>query len=354
MPNIHKSLQRRFEAVGDLVRIEFHEQWGHNDSHFTRHNLVNNGVLDMPRYWYSPSQRRHVGLWQFNQDHLPGPNHAVPDTTLLVLLDDVTGELATRTLRTLFEFNMPPIIFTVNLKLTRVGPPVPITSHLFYLDAAVTHIGKKKIVIECPLFDAQSGVRLMVAKGTFVFPSSISWMELLESSEEAREQELQEKASGKQTPILLPASAQPLSTSDLDGLSRVMDFLPDDTIVHRDGWADLATGRLLATLDFGPELSGPPIFIHGGVLGSVLDNASTLLASKVAGQNNLRILEAKTKEVNYHKSVPLEATDFTAEAEVQNRDATQITISAKLVKGSNIHTSLLTTFTLAKANNSKL
>ncbi|KAJ2572183.1 hypothetical protein GGH19_004771 [Coemansia sp. RSA 1807] len=108
---------------------------------------------------------------------------------------------------------------------------------------------------------------------------------------------------------------------------------------------DKHTNTLVVGLDFGPNISGPPIYVHGGILATVLYNASALLFAKTTKVED-GLINASVRDVNYYKGVPLECQNTVIEARVETQDEKHVVVFAKLVQGSHVFTTLKTTFTL--------
>ncbi|KAJ1988938.1 hypothetical protein GGI04_006061, partial [Coemansia thaxteri] len=299
--------------------------------------MIDHGAIDPPSYWCSLSGRTQVGLWRFNATRLPSLDAPVEETALFTLLDDATAELAAR-IALAHNTLDNPVGFTANLNITKTGASP--TARLFYYEASMTQSSSRKIVIECPLFDAETGVCLMVARGVFVFMEFDTLTKQLRNTTNS----LDDAVDTRPTPIALHDGCE-LDGADLYGLSQVMNFLPHGTVQHSGGLLSRTKRLVLVQLDFGHSLSGPPIYVHGGVLGTVLYNVSALLFSKIMDVP-ADAANAATRDINYHKGVPLEFKACTIEARIESSGASQTVVVAKLAQGKQVYTSLKTTFIL--------
>ncbi|KAJ2221742.1 hypothetical protein H4R99_008387 [Coemansia sp. RSA 1722] len=338
--NVHHAIQTRVGRFDDLLPIAFHSLWGHNPAQFVQNRMIGQRVIDPPDYYFSPSTSRMLGLWSFN---IAQP---VQDTALFTLLDDVTAELASR-LMAMKPKDRPRIGFTVNLNILKhtISP----SASLFYFESRPTLTTDRKVVIECPLFDAHTGSLLLVARATFVFV----FAPVPGKAEAAAGNSAQASADTIDPASLLPGldatDSGPLSNADLDQLSQVMSFLPHGTALHRAGLQSLANRRLVSVFDFSPDLSGPPIYVHGGLLGAVLYNASEMLLAKVFATDTASAV-ASTRDINYLKGFPLACKSVVVDAVVESIDTESgnAVVFAKLMLGPTTHTTLKTTFELPK------
>ncbi|KAJ1960828.1 hypothetical protein GGI12_003588 [Dipsacomyces acuminosporus] len=332
---LHSSIQSHISAFADLVPVKLHALWISNSSHFVRAHLVKSGVIDYPRYWYSPSQKHQVGIWNFCGKQIPS-DAAIPETTLLTLLDDATAELATRIV-SLESWSKDGVGFTVNLNITRTGSSS--AARMFYFDAYTTLATGTKIVVECPLFDAETGQQLLVARGTFVFMTAKAKMRRMENEVEV---------DCRVPPKLIDAAdTVSISSAELHSLGHLMDVVPYKLTTHKVGSFSTSKKRLAAVLDFGPDLSGPPMYVHGGVLGTSLYNASVLLFSKITGIA-ADAASAAFRDINYRKGIPLECEDVIIDAFVETADKDKTVIFARIMRGEQEHTTLKTVFVANK------
>ncbi|KAI8321314.1 hypothetical protein GQ54DRAFT_184669 [Martensiomyces pterosporus] len=331
---LHSTIQTRINAFTDLVPVELHALWDRNPGHFIEKHLVEGGVIDYPAYWYSPSQRHHIGFWNFSSSQIPR-SAAIPETTLFTLLDDVTAELATRIV-TQHTSLKNGIGFTVNLSITKTGAS-PL-GRLFFFDAYTTLVAGRKIVVECPLFDAETGAEVMIARGTFVF------MPLGTKMKQVAEEVKVDYAVP--SPLIHAPDSVDLADTELAGLNKSMSILLCDLTKHKSGSFSEATKRIAAVLDFGADLNGPPIYVHGGVLGTVLYNASVLLFSKISGVST-DTADAVFRDINYRKGVPMECEDVIIDASIESTEGGRTTILAKIMRGEEVFTTLRTVFTNA-------
>ncbi|KAJ2450803.1 hypothetical protein GGF42_004404 [Coemansia sp. RSA 2424] len=334
---IHDSIQCKLDAFGDLMPVSLHALWGQSTDSFIQNRMVRDGAIEPPSYWHSPSTQSHVGFWIFNLSKPPTHTSFVEETALFTLMDDVTAELATRLILIASKLDRPQG-FTVNLNIARTGPWP--SARRFYFEASAVSISERKITVECPLFDADTGAQLMVARAIFVFMSSSGHSKLVQAPSSPS------AASSLHVPLIDTPGACELSNADLYELSQVMSILPHGTIHHYKGFTSMSSSRLVVLLEFGPCLNGPPVFVHGGILGTVLDNASALLLGKVAGKAS-SATAAVTRDINYRRGVPMECKDCAIDACVESAGTNTVVIFAKLMRGEQVHTTLKTTFTLS-------
>ncbi|KAJ1990148.1 hypothetical protein GGI26_004752 [Coemansia sp. RSA 1358] len=335
--NIHKDIKRQIDTFNDLIPVGLHSMWGVRDSQFIQNRMLHAGVIDNPGYWYSPSAQHQIGLWKFNETTKLPADDAVQETTLLTLLDDVTAELATRLIAILND-QKTQLGFTVNLKITKTS--VSPTARLFYFDSYAVKLSIRKAVIECPLFDAESGKQLLFARATFVFILMGNVPKLLQSTEIAKASRIDIPS-----PLLVESDAKELDTTALRNLSQVMNILPYGLVNHKSGSFSTNKKHIVVVVDFNENLSGPPNHIHGGILATVMFNTSALLLSIITGIRNSADC-ATVRDVNYHKGMPSECKDVVVDAIIEKITADKAIIFTKLMRGKNVHTTLRTTFTV--------
>ncbi|KAJ1643436.1 hypothetical protein J3B02_003444 [Coemansia erecta] len=343
--NLHHVIQKRLHRFDDLLPIDFHSLWGSNPSQFVENRMVSQRIIDSPDYYFSPSTQKLLGFWNFNIDN------AVEDTALFTLLDDVTAELASRLIM-MKPRDEPYIGFTVNLNILKCNTEP--SASLFFFESRPTHISDRKVIIECPLFDAHTGTKLLVAQAIFVFVPVSNRAK--ENADNRTESPSNNKLSSESfLPSLDAADSRPLSQSDLDRLSQVMNFLPRGTALHRAGLQSLSKQRLAAVFDFSQDLSGPPIYVHGGLLGTILYNASAMLIANVLGIDSTAA-DASIRDITYKKGFPLACKNVVVDAVVESIDAEsgKIVVFAKLTHESSQYTTLRTTFKLPFKMPSKL
>ncbi|KAJ2393183.1 hypothetical protein GGI23_005076 [Coemansia sp. RSA 2559] len=335
---IHNNIQQQIDRFTDLIPVELHALWDKSDAQFVRSRMVGSNVMANPTYWYSPSSRHQLGFWTFNEsDRLPH-GEVVQETTLLSLLDDVTAELATR-LTAILNGNKLQIGFTVNLNTKRTG--FSSSARLFYFDARSIELTGRKAIIECPLYDAESGKQLMIAHATFVFIPSNEIAAKLKSIG-SNEQ------NGTRDQLLLlfdKSETQTLDASDLHDLSQVMNILPHGLVSHKAGSFSADKQRVAVLVDFNDNLNGPPNHVHGGILATVMCNVSELLYFMATGISKHLSL-ASVRDIDYRKGVPTESKDVTVDAIVKDMSATKVIIVAKLTHGPKTYAILTTTFTI--------
>ncbi|KAJ1731203.1 hypothetical protein LPJ61_002651 [Coemansia biformis] len=335
---LHGHIQRRLGRFTDLEEVEFHEFWGHSESHFME-DTINTGVLAMPTYWYSPQARCCAGLWQFTGKNL-APEDPIQETMLFTLADDVTGDLGFRAFHeTVKEAHVG---VTVKLDITRAGASP--RGRLFYFEATAVSIVGRKLVVECPLWDADTGEQLITVKATHVFVRVDDYGRLSSAKKK--------RASAPPAPTSTPAlTSVPVLTSlpqsDLRALNRVFNFFSPGRVEHTAGSIDEQAQRLELQLGFGSHLCGPPMYVHGGVLGTVLANASQLLLTKVAGLGPHAVV-ASAREVNYHRAIPEECKSATVEARIESADRSQVVVFSQILFSGRLSTILKTTFTLVQ------
>ncbi|KAJ2452409.1 hypothetical protein EV183_002924 [Coemansia sp. RSA 2336] len=320
MSKLHPLVQTRINAYDDLTPVEFHAMWGHSSAQFIEGRMVDQKVIDMPKYWYSPESRSYLGFWNFNI-------HGIEETTLFTLIDDVTGELAYRAFLAQ-GIKQEHIGFTVNLKIVKRNTS---NATRFFFEASALRVTSRKVVIECTLYDTVTGRLVLQAQAIFVFMP-------LAAIKSAKAEP--KSIEGHELP-----NAQVLSENALYALGQVMSFLPHDTIVHKAGWLSNDSRHLRAVVDFGDNLSGPPIYVHGGILGTVLFNASALLFTRFTGMD-AKSVDASERDINYHNGVPLECQNITIDATIDEASSSQVTVFAKLARQQKLFTTLKTTFTL--------
>ncbi|KAJ2647324.1 hypothetical protein IWW40_004799 [Coemansia sp. RSA 1250] len=308
------------QAGSRYVR-KFHAMWGHSSAQFLEGRMVDQKVIDTPKYWYSPESRSYLGFWNFNIQ-------GIEETTLLTLIDDVTGELAYRSFLAQGT-KQEHIGFTVNLKIVKKNNTR--ATRLFF-EATALQVTSRKVVIECMLYDTITGMLLLQAQAIFVFMPLVAI-----KSAKAEPKSIEDNYE--------LSSSQALSENALYALGQVMSFLPHNTIVHKAGWLSNDSKHLRAVVDFGDNLSGPPIYVHGGILGTVLFNASALLFTRFTGID-AKSVDASERDINYHNGVPLECQNITIDATINEASSSQVTVFAKLVRQQKLFTTLKTTFTL--------
>ncbi|KAJ2785238.1 hypothetical protein H4R18_000689 [Coemansia javaensis] len=329
---LHRSIQKRASLFSDLEPITLHELWGLSEVQFVD-SMVDDGVLDPPQYWSSPRSQATVGLWQFSGKGL-APGAAIQETTLFTLVDDVVGELVFRVYnKAAPEMHMA---FTVNLNVTRTGASP--SARLFYFEAAVTSIAERKVLAECRLWDAETGTQLLVARGTFAFIPLAKHLAMTKSHAASAAAPLPPQHVSISTLASLPAA-------DLSALDQLMNFLPPGRVTHTAGHMDASARRIILRMRFGERVVGPPTYVHGGVLGTVLANASQLLIAKTTGLG-ADLVDASVRDINYHRGLPADSTDTFIEAHVETANEDQIVALAKIMRGAHLHTSLRTTFAL--------
>ncbi|KAJ1733623.1 hypothetical protein LPJ72_002772 [Coemansia sp. Benny D160-2] len=335
---IHSDIQRRIDSYTDLIPVELHAFWAKADTQFVHGRLVSSNVIAYPTYWYSPSTRHQLGFWTFNGSEQLPQGEAVQETTLLSLLDDVTAELATRIITSLND-NQLHLGFTVNLNIKRTDCSP--SARTFYFDAYTTKLTTRKTVVECPLYDAESGKLLLTACATFVFfPLSAAADKVKNTSEES-DSVVYEPPS----PLLDEADALALDNSDLHSLSQVMNVLPHGLITHKAGSFSPSKRRIVVLADFDKDLDGPPNHVHGGLLATVLYNASELLFAKTTGIGRTSCAAA-VRDTNYLRGVPSESRNILIDAAVEDISDSGVVVSAKLMHGSKVCTTLRTTFAI--------
>ncbi|KAJ1797353.1 hypothetical protein LPJ59_003196 [Coemansia sp. RSA 2399] len=335
---IHSNIQRQIDGFTDLIPVDLHALWDKSDAQFVRSRMVGSNVMANPTYWYSPSSRHQIGFWTFNDsDRLPR-GEAVQETTLLSLLDDVTAELATRLIAILND-NKLHIGFTVNLNTARTG--VSSSARLFYFDARSIELTGRKAIVECPLYDAESGKQLMIARATFVFIPSNEIAAKIKSMGSKEQNDTRDPLS----PLFDTPDTQVLDESDLHDLSQVMNILPHGLVSHKTGSFSADKQRVAVLVDFNDNLNGPPNHVHGGILATVMCNVSELLFSKTTGISKHLSL-ASVRDIDYRKGVPTESKDVAVEAIVKDMSATKVIIVAKLTHGPKTYATLTTMFTI--------
>ncbi|KAJ1890122.1 hypothetical protein LPJ66_007661 [Kickxella alabastrina] len=294
-------------------------------THFVKGRIVDDRIIDPPDYYFSPSARQMIGFWAFNtSDKLPSTD-PVQETTLFTLLDDVTAGLALRLVFMSANANNF-IAFTMGLNVIRKGSSP--AARLFYFENQIIKISERIIIIECPLYNAETAKLLLVQVEMAGLPGyDVTDSQLLQID----------------TP-----DVQTLSSTDLCGLSKVMNFLSHGSIWHRAGFLSISQRRMVVMLDFGEKLTGLIVFIHGGVLATVLNNASTLLLTKVAGIDMAHV-NAVARDIPYLRGIYLNSKGVVIDAVVEEaNDKDELVIFAKLMKGADVHTTLRITFTLLK------
>ncbi|KAJ2245679.1 hypothetical protein GGH97_002754 [Coemansia sp. RSA 475] len=324
---LHPTLQTRFASLPDLVPIEFHALWGHSTAQFLEGRMLQPLILHPPQYTLSIPSRTLAGLWTFS----PKLSTFVQETTLLTMIDDVTGELAYHVYLATQTDNKH-IGFTVNLRVDKHAN-VDVAKE-FYFEARAVDVEGRKVCIECRVFDARVGCLLMTARAMFVF---MSFAQVSKKSKDTQ-------SVSHAVHVQIPGSCS-IGTAELRSLDRVMNFLPPDTVTHSRGFINTHAQTLVVGLDFGPNISGPPIYVHGGILATVLYNASALLFAKTTKVED-GLINASVRDVNYYKGVPLECQNTVIEARVETQDEKHVVVFAKLVQGSHVFTTLKTTFTL--------
>ncbi|KAJ2384793.1 hypothetical protein GGI05_004895 [Coemansia sp. RSA 2603] len=347
---IHHAIRQEIARHTDLVPVAFHALWAPpNPAQLVRSRLLAPSFLHLPQYYYSPSARHLLGHWLFSQQSPlpplpPSPLPCIEETTLFTLLDDATAELSTRLMSTVPR-KEPYVGFTVNLTIEK-SADTPAAAREFYFDARATLVKDRKVVIECPVYDAETAVKLLVAHATFVFvPLASVTHKPTDPSNSTRSNQHTASPARAVLPHIDAADAHPLTPAELASLSQPMNFMPKNTVPHRDASISLSAKRLLATLDFDKNLSGPPIYVHGGLLGTVLYNASALLFTKVTGIASTAV-DAVVRDINYHNGVDLESQDIVIDASVEQSDpnSNHVVIFAKLMRNDKVYTTLKTTF----------
>ncbi|KAJ2610389.1 hypothetical protein H4S08_003640 [Coemansia sp. RSA 1365] len=263
--------------------------------------------------------------------------------TLITLMDDVAGEL---TYRVFNSASKPTHVgFTVNLNIRRNGTSPE--ARIFFFSAAVVTVSGRKIVVECLLFDGMSGIQLMTASIVFVFvPTAGIFLpsDIPESSN---------VNAGSKLPALNNSATRYLSVEELGNLSQVMNFLPRGLIAHTSGWVGPQKGQFAVLLNFGKDMCGPPNHVHGGVLATVLNNASVFLFSSVTGATSHSAIVLE-RDISYRKGMPIESQNAFIDAAVESTSSDQIVIVSQLLRNTQLCTTLRTTFLLPKNRSSKL
>ncbi|PIA18395.1 hypothetical protein COEREDRAFT_6629 [Coemansia reversa NRRL 1564] len=256
---LHSDIQKHIDAFTDLVQVEFHGTWGRHRNTFPEAHMEHGNVMRTPLYCFSPSSRSYIGLWHFFDAHF-STGKAVQEMALITLIDDVAGELTYRVFNS--ASNPTHVGFTVNLNIRRNGTSPK--ARIFFFSAAVLTVSGRKIVVECLLFDAMSGIQLMNARAVFVFVPTTG------ISLPSDMPETNNVNAGSHLPAFNSPAARYFSVEELENLSQVMDFLPRGLIAHTSGWVDSQKERLAVLLSFGKDMCGPPNHVHGGVLATVL------------------------------------------------------------------------------------
>ncbi|KAJ1889684.1 hypothetical protein LPJ66_007901 [Kickxella alabastrina] len=162
---LHNNIQQQINKFDNLIPLGIHSLWEMGPTHFVKGRIVNDCIVDPLDYYFSPSARQMIGFWAFNtSDKLPS-TEPVQETTLFTLLDDVTADLALR-LVFMSANAMDFIAFTMSLNITRKGSSP--AARLFYFENQTIKISERIIVIECPLYDAETAKLLLVARATFL------------------------------------------------------------------------------------------------------------------------------------------------------------------------------------------
>ncbi|KAJ2326869.1 hypothetical protein IWW51_002053 [Coemansia sp. RSA 2702] len=338
---LHAAIQNRIDAFQDLTPVEFHGLWGHSNAQFLEGRMVGAGVIDVPSYWYSPSSRSCLGFWKFTGQSLD--NDAVQETTLFTLIDDVMGELAYRVFIGTTK-GKEHIGFTVNLNIKKAD--MAPNARRFFFEATAESVTERKVAIKCPLYDAMTGKLLLVARAVFVFTpiANIAKQTNVEDANSDRDH-----SPGSSDVVLSLPSARSLAADELYQLGQVMNFLPHGTINHTRGSISVDDKRLVVSLDFGKNISGPPIYVHGGILGTVLFNASALLFTKHTGIS-ATLVDAAERDINYHRGVPLECQNAAIEATVESSGNDKVVVFATLMRNKHVYTTLKTIFTLPQSS----
>ncbi|KAJ2710178.1 hypothetical protein H4R19_003876, partial [Coemansia spiralis] len=321
----------RISSMSDLESVELHADWGQNKAQFVQ-SVVRAGVLAQPTYWYSAAGRAWVGVWHFTGKDL-APSDPIQETTLFTLADDVTGETAFRVYNTTADELQMGV--TMNLDIAKDG--VSPTARLLYFESVVVAIADCKVVVECRIWDGETDIQLMTVRATY------SFFPLADYARRVK------KAHRGVPPPPLQASApvpSGLPEGDLRPLDRAMSFIPSGHFTHKTGAVDEQARSLALMLDFGSNISGPPGYVHGGIIGTVLANASQLLLAKSTGLG-AHIVNAPARKVSYLRGLPAEAKDAVIEARVDSADRSRIVILARLLRQGIEHTTLTTTYTLA-------
>ncbi|KAJ2769621.1 hypothetical protein IWQ57_003027 [Coemansia nantahalensis] len=328
---LHSRIQQRVGRIPTLEEVDFHEDWGHDKMQFVE-SMVSSGVLACPAYWQSPDSRVCVGLWHFTGKDL-APADPIQATTLLTLADDVTGELSLRMFNsTAKEIHMG---LTASLEIAQTAV-LPVARRL-YFEAAIVEVLERKVVVECPIWDGETGVHLVTVKSTYAFIPLTSFMQ-------------RSKKTRNTSPPPTPHTSAPLPhglpEDDLQSLDRAMSFLPLGRLEHKAGAVDEQAQSLVLVLDFGVRLSGPPLYVHGGIISTVLANASQLLFARSTGLG-ARVVASSTRRVRFLRGLPGESKDTVIEARVKSADRSQVVIEARLLRQGVAYTTLTTTYALA-------
>ncbi|KAJ1944790.1 hypothetical protein GGF37_002021 [Kickxella alabastrina] len=339
---LHSDIQREISEIDDLVPLKFQAQWEASSSDFINNRILDEHITDTPDIYFSPSTQQMLSFWQFNSSDKFPSTKPVQETTLLTLLDNTGAELVLH-MMSLTPRAKTHLGFTVNLNVARKG--FSPAARLFYFKLQVVYDANCKFVLKCPIYDAETAKLLLVARMIFVF---------VPMAKMPKQIEVAKASSSDNSQIRLPQidapDVQALDNNNLLALSQVMNCLPLGIADHKAGLLSMAQRRMAAIIDFGENIAGPKYYIHGGVLATVLCNASSFLLTKITGVSMMHVATT-IWNINYRKGIRVASKGVVVDAVVEEPNSKgEIIIVTKLVNGNDICTTLETTVTLPKLN----
>ncbi|KAJ1940706.1 hypothetical protein FBU59_003730 [Linderina macrospora] len=328
-PSLHPAIQKRIDAYTDLIPAPLHSMWGSNDAQVVN-RFHDEGFMHSHKQFFSPLQERLVGMWNFSRDTLPA-DMVVSDTTLFTLADDMAGEFSEWIAKHRSQ-NDASIRFTVNLKVTKTGASP--TGRSFFFEAKIESSSQNTLTVGAVVYDAENNTQIIDVRGVFV-TVPVAKTGIMNKS-------AVEQAITVPSPLLSALDAESLKPADISDLCSVMNFLPNGAVRTRAGSFSRSERSIATVLDFGPKLTGPVIYVHGGILGTVLYIASGKLVQLLTGKT----IDAVHWDITYKSPMPMESTGNVIRAHVESESASSIAVFAKIMRGDKVHTTLKSVFSL--------
>ncbi|ORX72241.1 hypothetical protein DL89DRAFT_265848 [Linderina pennispora] len=248
--NLHPAIQRRIDAYTDLIPAPLHSLWGPNDAQVID-RFHNEGFMHTHKQFFSPQQERLVGMWNFSRDKLPA---------------DLVGEFSEWIAKHRSQDKGASIRFTVNLQITKTGESL--AGRSFFFEAKIESSSQNTLTVRATVHDAENNTtnHRCSRRPVITVPS----------------------------PLLGVPDAVSLEAADLSDLCS-----------HNLPAHSVRSEKSIATvLNFGPKLTGPVVYVHGGVLGTVLYIASRKLLQLLTGQS----ISAVHWDITYKSPMPIEST----------------------------------------------
>ncbi|KAJ1948373.1 hypothetical protein EC988_005202 [Linderina pennispora] len=326
--NLHPAIQRRIDAYTDLIPAPLHSLWGSNDAQVID-RFHNEGFMHTHKQFFSPQQERLVGMWNFSRDKLPA-DLVVSDTTLFTLADDMAGEFSEWIAKHRSQDKGASIRFTVNLQITKTGESL--AGRSFFFEAKIESSSQNTLTVRATVHDAENNTQIIAVRGVFVT--------VLVAKTGIMNKSAAEPVITVPSPLLSVPDAVSLEAADLSDLCSVMNFLPHNAVSTTAGSLSRSEKSIATVLNFGPKLTGPVVYVHGGVLGTVLYIASRKLLQLLTGQS----ISAVHWDITYKSPMPIESTNNVIYAHVESEVSQSITVFAKIMRGDKVYTTLRSVF----------